>query len=116
MKVFDVIAMNQINQRYGYAGGDRLLRQLGCLMGNLVRGEDLTARCGGDEFCIVTPETPLEAARVALRRVIGVVEQTEFGINAADAPVSVQLAMGCAIFEPGDTPESLFARARAAVA
>ena len=111
---FDVIAMNQINQRYGYAGGDRLLRQLGRLMGNLVRGEDLTARCGGDEFCIVTPETPLEAACVALRRVIGVVEQTEFGINAADAPVSVQLAMGCAAFEPGDTAESLFARARRA--
>ena len=113
---FDVIGMSEINRRYGYAGGDRLLGQLGRLMGNLVRGEDLTARCGGDEFCIVTPETPPEEARVAFRRVIGVVEQTEFGISAAEAPVSVQLGIGCAAFKPGETPETLLARARAAVA
>jgi len=42
--MFDVTGMDAINQRHGYAAGDRLLRQVGGLVGRLVRGEDLTAR------------------------------------------------------------------------
>lgn len=114
---FDVDGMARINQRYGYAGGDVLLRQVASSIGRLVRGEDLTARYGGEEFCVVMPETSQEAAATALRRIAGVIGQTEFGVATAEGPVVIRLKVGCAGFDPresGDSAESLIARARAA--
>ena len=114
--VFDIKGMAGINRRYGYAAGDRLLRQAGGLIGRLVRGEDLTARHGGQAFCVVMPETPRETAGRVLRRIADVVGQTEFGVLMAKEPVVARLKLGCAGIEPGDSAETLIARARAAMA
>jgi two-component system cell cycle response regulator len=114
--IFDVEGMAELNRKYGYSGGDRLLRQVGGFIGRLVRGEDLTARYGGEEFCVVMPETPCDVAEVALRRVTDVIGQTEFGVHSVGTPVMVNLNMGCAAYEPGDNAESLIERARAAAA
>ena len=42
-----------INSAYGFVVGDRIIRQVGEMMGYLVRGEDLTARYSGGQFCII---------------------------------------------------------------
>lgn len=111
--IFDVEGMAELNRKYGYSGGDRLLRQIGGIIGRMVRGEDLTARYGGEEFCVVMPGTPRDVAEVALRRVAHVISQTEFGVHSAELPVMVNLKMSCAAYEPGDSAESLLERARA---
>ena len=114
--IFDVEHMAELNRKFGYSGGDRLLRQIGGIIGRLVRGEDLTARYGGEEFCVVMPETPREVAEIALRRVADVVGHTEFGIQSDQSAIAVKLKMGCAAYEPGDSAESLLTRARNAAA
>ncbi len=113
--LLDVDAMAQINRKLGYAGGDGLLRQVGGLIGRIVRGEDLTARYGGNRFCVVMPDTPADLGETATRRICDVVEQTEFGVPTTVDPVAVRLVVGRAAFEPGDTAESLLARARQAL-
>ena len=104
--------MAEFNRRHGYAAGDRLLRQVGGLVGHLVRGEDLTARYGGEEFCVVMPGTPCEVGAAVLRRIADVVGQTEFGVVMDAEPVFIRVSLGCAGLEPGDSTESLIARAR----
>lgn len=60
-------------------------------------------------------DTPADLGETVTRRICDVVEQTEFGVPAAVDPVAVRLAVGGVVFEPGDTAESLLARAREAL-
>jgi diguanylate cyclase (GGDEF)-like protein len=81
----------QINAQHGYIFGDRIIRQVGEMMGILVRGEDLTARYSGGDFCIILPDTPSQAADVAIRRITGVVKTTELAPPDDGDPVTANL-------------------------
>ena len=112
----DIAGMARLNQAHGYAGGDTVLRQLGGLVARLVRGEDLSARFSGEEFCVVMPGTTADEAGKALGRIASVVDQTAFGIPGCERPVHVRFKVGLAEAVSGDTPEALIERARAALA
>ena len=71
------------------------------------------ARYGGKTFCVVLPETPEDIAVVALNRIAGVIDHTEFALPDSSEPVMVRLKVGRAGLEPGDAPTTLIARARA---
>jgi two-component system cell cycle response regulator len=110
---FEIENMSGINGEYGYAAGDRLLRQISGAIGSLVRAEDLPARYGGDKFCIVLPDNGWDSARPVLQRIAGVINFTEFAIENISGPVKVHLQTGCATVQADDSAESLIARARA---
>ncbi len=58
-----------VNDRYGHAEGDALLRTVAQLLSQSVRRSDTIARMGGDEFALLLPETGLAAAETALRNI-----------------------------------------------
>ncbi len=60
--LFDIDHFKQVNDRYGHEVGDRLLQFLAHLLQERTRPRDMACRYGGDEFLLVLPETPLEAA------------------------------------------------------
>src|SRR2546428_13305414 len=51
-----------INDTYGHLAGDALLREVSNALMDAVRGEDVVARYGGDEFVVLLPATPPAAA------------------------------------------------------
>jgi two-component system cell cycle response regulator len=103
-----------LNAEWGWAGGDQLIRQVGRLIGRLVRGTDLPARAGGDRFAVVMPGSDAADAEAAARRICGIVETTAFAVVGATGPVYATLDVGVAEIEPKDTAEALLARAFAA--
>ena len=109
---FDMQGITLANRTHGYVAGDKVLRQTGSLVGNLVRGEDLLARHGGDQFCVLMPDTALAEAEVVLRRIAGVVTNTEYAVREAAEPVQVTMKAGYTSLEDGDDAETLIARAR----
>jgi len=64
----DMDNFKQVNDRYGHAEGDRVLRQFAHILKSCVRESDVAGRYGGDEFVMILPHTtPRQAERVAHR-------------------------------------------------
>lgn len=64
----DLDELKTVNDNYGHKAGDALLRLVGRTISRGLRTSDLVARVGGDEFCVLLPETTEKAAnRVASR-------------------------------------------------
>lgn len=110
---FDVANMALINNTHGYIAGDGTLRQVGGMIGALVRSEDLPARNGGARFCIVLPDTSREAAEPVLHRIAGVINFTDFAIPGTDQTISVNLRTGLAELRNDDDEKSIIHRAQA---
>lgn len=111
-----ILNMPEINKKLGYASGDRIIRQVGEVIGLLVRGEDVAVRFGGQEFMIVLPDTDPELAKNVIVRIRGVIEHTEFALENCDEPVVVQMKSTLTGYSAGDDPEGLVARAWSAKA
>ncbi|MCK4403878.1 MAG: GGDEF domain-containing protein, partial [candidate division Zixibacteria bacterium] len=55
--IFDIDDFKIYNDTYGHQAGDQLLKQLGELLSNTVRSIDVVSRYGGEEFCVIMPES-----------------------------------------------------------
>jgi len=65
----DVDGLKWVNDRYGHAAGDEVLRKVGQVLITSFRNEDVVARIGGDEFAILLPGMDAEKAQKVLDRV-----------------------------------------------
>ena len=65
----DVDELKRINDTYGHLAGDALLREVSNALMDAVRGEDVVARYGGDEFVLLLPSTPAPAANSVAQRI-----------------------------------------------
>ena len=110
----DLDRFKQVNDRYGHSLGDAVLRAAGAALKSALRGSDLCCRCGGDEFVVLLPETPIEGARHVAeslrRRLAGIV------VERPEGAVHVTASVGVAAARPGEVDgDSLVARADAAM-
>jgi diguanylate cyclase (GGDEF)-like protein len=75
MLIVDVDHLRAINAAHGHLAGDRALKNVAEAIGLATREYDVAARFGGDEFCVLLPETDLEGALVVAGRIRTFVEQ-----------------------------------------
>jgi two-component system, cell cycle response regulator len=91
----DIDFFKQINDTLGHTGGDEILRQLGPrLQQNLRRGIDWIARIGGEEFAIVLPETPYDAALEIARKLRRCLAHEPFKVESEKKTVAVTASFG----------------------
>jgi two-component system, cell cycle response regulator len=108
----DIDHFKQVNDTYGHAAGDDVLRELAVRATNTVRSVDLVARLGGEEFVVVMPETgPAIAVAVGERLRLAIANEP-FTIRASDKrlPITVSIGITCAI-AGGDDRDRLLKRA-----
>ncbi len=109
----EIADLVQVGERLGAEVVDRIVAQVGGLMGALIRGEDLAARFDAHRFCVVFPNTDEAQARQVLRRIAAVINNTTLEIPALEAPIGVHVATGCASRVGDETPAALTDRAKA---
>lgn len=93
----DVDRFKAINDTYGHASGDAVLRQLAQLLSASIRATDFVGRYGGEEFMIIFPDTDADGARQVAERLRGVVMRTSLRIAAGRemrTTVSIGIAAG----------------------
>ena len=96
--LFDIDHFKKINDKYGHLAGDYVLRELGRLIGDNLRREDIFARYGGEEFAIILPEIDRDGAFLVCEKLRQLVEEHRFAFNA-DA-IGVTISLGIHTLEP----------------
>ena len=109
MLFIDVDGLKSINDRRGHGAGDAALIHLTEQMSASVRKTDIVARIGGDEFAILLDHCPPDVAVETARRLAVKVAESDFIHNGVGLELSV--AIGLAMIERGDTPETVLDRA-----
>jgi diguanylate cyclase (GGDEF)-like protein len=112
--MMDLDYFKTINDRFGHDSGDRILRAFAELIRVNIRSNDLAARMGGEEFCIIMPDSNPKASAAVADRIRLQIEATI--IQTANGPVRATVSAGIAIrsAEP-ETLQSLLNRADAAL-
>ena len=111
MLLVDVDNFKSINDTYGHAAGDTILRELAARFRRTTRAVDTACRLGGEEFVILMPATNLADACQIGERVRRAIAAELFHINR-DSKIPVTASVGIASLEgPHDTLEQLLARA-----
>ena len=92
--MLDIDFFKHVNDSHGHQVGDDVIRQIGRILSTNVRGTDIASRYGGEEFCVILPETTEQQAQVWAERVRGLISALR--IKAPDGLVSVNASMGVA--------------------
>ena len=111
LAVLDVDDFKRINDTVGHAAGDEVLRMVAETLTGAVRGDDVVARIGGDEFALVAHGLSLVQADRRMRTMMAVLGAANVGMRVTKVTVSC----GIAEFSAGDTAHSLMHRADEAV-
>jgi diguanylate cyclase len=94
--LIDIDHFKQINDTHGHIVGDAVLRQLSLEIRRNLRKNDLAGRYGGDEFCVILPQMPLEEAARVMERI----RETFSNYRNPQIPeLRVSLSIGLADFQ-----------------
>lgn len=101
LAMIDVDYFNSINELYGHAYGDKILKELAKYLRQFVRGMDIVTRYGGEEFVIILPDTDKQSALNFTERLLGDIENHLF--DPENKKLRLKVSMGIANF-PEDDP------------
>jgi diguanylate cyclase (GGDEF)-like protein/PAS domain S-box-containing protein len=107
LAMFDIDLFKQINDRCGHAVGDEVLREVAARLRETMRGSDIVARVGGDEFLVILANTGLQDAWLAVERFRTRLSEADF------APIgeAITISGGVTAWFPGDEPDEALRRA-----
>jgi diguanylate cyclase (GGDEF)-like protein len=105
--MLDLDHFKRVNDTYGHAAGDTLLRAIGALLLAHTRGEDIACRYGGEEFTLILPDSSLEDTWRRAEQLRKAVKQLH--VRHGGEPLGVvTISVGVASFpEHGATPEAV---------
>ena len=95
---FDIDHFKKVNDAWGHVAGDAVLRQLAGAIKAKLRQQDVFARTGGEEFCILLPEVPIESARVIAEKIRGIAERTVTRHDGQE--IRCTISVGISAFDP----------------
>lgn len=104
----DLDFFKAINDRYGHAGGDTVLRHFAITLSSLLRDSDSAGRVGGEEFAVLLPHTALDGAQAFAERLMDCIASTPPDIDGTLAPYTVSI--GISEFGPGSKDFSALLR------
>ncbi len=108
--VIDIDYFKRINDEYGHAAGDEVIKALANALRQSAGGKNHIARTGGEEFCILLPETDLDDARQFAESVRSQCEQTQVATDGS-AMIRFKISAGVSQAAPAETIDQAINRA-----
>jgi len=99
--LMDIDHFKKINDGFGHAAGDEVLRKLSRSLGAALRETDLPARLGGEEFAVLMPRTPTEHAVAVAERLRHALEHTPVELDDGQT-IRFTVSIGVSTWQPTD--------------
>jgi two-component system cell cycle response regulator len=109
--LLDIDHFKSINDTFGHDAGDQVLKEFAQRIARNVRGVDLAARFGGEEFVVVMPETDMPNAHVVAERLRQAFSDAPFAVQGVERPIPVTCSIGVAVAESREPPDQIIKRA-----
>ena len=110
LAILDIDHFKQVNDRYGHAAGDSVLKELALVLNHSLREIDTAGRWGGEEFALILPGTDIEGGVRLCERIRQTLEARRVPIEDGQA-ISITASFGVADFERAGSRERLLAAA-----
>lgn len=94
--MLDVDHFKMVNDQHGHLTGDIVLKEIGQIIKENIREIDIVGRYGGEEFCVVLPETELEGALLVAERIRRAAEERL--IRAYDTSIRITVSIGVSTY------------------
>lgn len=107
--MLDLDHFKHVNDTHGHAAGDAVLKAVAREGTRSLRGTDTLCRWGGEEFVLLMPGAPLQAASEAAERLRRALEQLL--VPAGDSVVTLTISAGVAEYRPGEAGAAVVERA-----
>lgn len=114
----DIDYFKKFNDMYGHAVGDTVLKTTANIIKSQLREYDIPSRYGGEEFCILLPQTSIEEAKIVAERLRAAVENEKIDIRTKDRQtkqINVTISVGLAELDIRDMAEDLYMKADSAL-
>ncbi len=112
----DIDFFKSVNDTYGHAAGDLVLKTVSRVIKLQLRDYDIAGRYGGEEFSIILPYTKLTEAKMVAERLRRAVENTKIDISKVNSDVQekiigVTISLGITEYEIGDDEKTILQKA-----
>jgi two-component system, cell cycle response regulator len=111
LAMIDIDFFKKVNDTYGHAVGDEVLKCAARLFRDSVRSTDLVARYGGEEFAVMMPETTLPDSITFAEKIRALVESTMMPTQAGDLKVTVSIGVASVPLTRIHSPKELIVAA-----
>ena len=110
--IADIDYFKRFNDTYGHLVGDKVLKYVSKVIKDCVKGKDLAARFGGEEFTLLLPDTDISGAEIVSEQLRSAIAKT----NLIDKSVNedygkVTISLGVSQYKPNEQPQEILERA-----
>ena len=95
--MLDIDKFKSVNDQFGHAIGDRVLKEVANRLQGHLRAGDLLARIGGEEFLTILPDTSLKEAQFVSERLRHAIDCTPFKTNPTQTNLNITISAGVSL-------------------
>jgi diguanylate cyclase len=110
--MLDIDHFKRVNDTHGHLIGDNVLKMLGKLLKDSIKGKDIAARFGGEEFILTLPQTPLKGAYTVAEQIRLNLQKMNLKVKDTGKSIGqITISLGIALYKDGESIEALIQRA-----
>lgn len=99
MLMLDIDHFKKVNDTFGHLFGDKVIQAVAAMLKTKVKGQDVVARLGGEEFGVLLPETTIDGARVVAEQIRLGIEKSKIRRQDAQEPIGgITISIGIASY------------------
>lgn len=109
--MIDVDHFKRINDAHGHPVGDEVLRKVADRLAGRLRRHDILGRYGGEEFCVVAPDTNAEGAQILAESLRELIASTPLATERGEISISISIGVSCCLSNGGRELKEILAEA-----